>query len=729
MSKINVYSSSASNAIKVFDANSTGLKPDNAILVTTGTEPSNAIQINIGEKKFSSIAVNFGGSEPGPTPPGPTPPGPLPYPSVVIGDDEWTSENISWDDEGDGILRIDDYTINGVNYGTVYFYNKEAYKRLYNNIESIYPGWHIPSYEDVSLLANEVDNDSSSLRTTTGWNDDKNGTDLKGFHGAPFGYLTWEGEGTEIEYWDKGDSCIFWFHNEEYEDPDLQFDWTLNLLSDDTMNQSHDWSDVSYVPIRLVKNRSGDSHKVTVKPSTNGSVTATPSEGNPGTIVSLTNTPNNYYSFEKYNITGATLTGNSFEIGNSDVDVQGVFVADQYNVSYTNDGHGSLTGTLTTATGGMTTTLTATPNTHYNLNNITVTGGVVNGNVLTVTSNCTANASYVPKQYTVTYQTNGNGTLTGGVTTATGNSTTTLTATPNTHYSFSNYSVTGGTINGNTLTITANCTAKANFTMIQPYTLTLQQQTGGSIGSTKTTGYSGDTVTLSNTPSALYAFNSYSVTGGTLTNNVYTFGNQNGTAKANFTYTPVPASGQITRKNLTWTKQPFCYNDGGSGIKIINNPKYTFLHDGGASSVYNLPGPMYYYNYDAAERISRNISGWHLPTLNDWKTLTGFNQASQQFMSNETLQYWYSAYWYVDNYYNFSAIPYSQYSFMSASSGGKFGLDPRINTGAYGEWLWTSASASVAGWTIHIPGGRMEVGCYGNSDRTNTYLPMLLVKD
>lgn len=68
MSKINVYSSSASNAIKVFDASSTGLKPDNAILVTTGTEPSNAIQINIGDKKWSSIAVNFGGEEPGPEP-------------------------------------------------------------------------------------------------------------------------------------------------------------------------------------------------------------------------------------------------------------------------------------------------------------------------------------------------------------------------------------------------------------------------------------------------------------------------------------------------------------------------------------------------------------------------------------------------------------------------------------------------------------------------------------
>lgn len=728
MSKINVYSSSASNAIKVFDASSTGLKPDNAILVTTGTEPSNAIQINVGEKKWSSIAVNFGGSEPGPTPPGPTPPGPTPFPysTVVIGDDEWTSENISWDDNGEGIYKKENVVINGVNYGTVYFYNAEAALRLFNNIEEIYPGWHIATKDDVDTLITEVNEDNSSLRTTTGWNDDMNGTDSNGFHAEPLGNIYKE---DDYEEWNNvGESYDLWMNNLYEGNPD--FDCVEHLNKDNNFYIEWDIDDYnSYYPIRLVKKHSSDKHKITIKPSTNGSVSATPSEGNPGTVVTLSNTPNNYYSFEKYNITGATLTGNYFEIGNSDVDVQGVFVADKYNVSYTNDGHGSLTGTLTTATGGMTTTLTATPNTHYNLNNITVTGGIVNGNILTVTSNCTANASYVPKQYTVTYQTNGNGTLTGGVTTATGNSTTTLTATPNTHYSFSNYSVTGGTINGNILTITANCTAKANFTMIQPYTLTLQQQTGGSIGSTKTTGYSGDTVTLSNTPSALYAFNSYSVTGGTLTNNVYTFGNQNGTAKANFIYTPVPASGQITRKNLTWTKQPFCYNDGGSGIKIVNNPKYTFLHDGGASSVYNLPGPMYYYNYDAAERISRNISGWHLPTLDDWRTLTGFNQASQQFMSNDTLKYWYSAYWYVDNYYNFSAIPYSQYSFMSATSGGKFGLDPRINTGAYGEWLWTSASASVAGWTVHIPGGRMEVGCYGNSDRTNTYLPMLLVKD
>lgn len=728
MSKINVYSSSASNAIKVFDASSTGLKPDNAILVTTGTEPSNAIQINIGEQKWSSIAVNFGGSEPGPTPPGPTPPGPTPFPysTVVIGDDEWTSESISWDDGGDGIYKKENVVINGVNYGTVYFYNAEAALRLYNNIEEIYPGWHIATKDDVDTLITEVNDDNSSLRTTTGWNDDMNGTDSNGFHAEPLGNIYKEDD--YEEWYNIGESYGLWMNNLVEGNPD--FDCVEYLNKDNNFYIEWDIDDYnSYYQIRLVKKNSSDKHKITIKPSTNGSVSATPNEGNPGTLVTLSNTPNNYYSFEKYNITGATLTGNSFEIGDSDVDVQGVFVADQYNVSYTNDGHGSLTGTLTTATGGMTTTLTATPNTHYNLNNITVTGGTVNGNVLTVTSNCTANASYVPKQYTVTYQTNGNGTLTGGVTTATGNSTTTLTATPNTHYSFSNYSVTGGTINGNTLTITANCTAKANFTMIQPYTLTLQQQTGGSIGSTKTTGYSGDTVTLSNTPSALYAFNSYSVTGGTLTNNVYTFGNQNGTAKANFTYTPVPASGQITRKNLTWTKQPFCYNDGGSGIKIVNNPKYTFLHDGGASSVYNLPGPMYYYNYDAAERISRNISGWHLPTLNDWRTLTGFNQASQQFMSNDTLKYWYSAYWYVDNYYNFSAIPYSQYSYMSATSGGKFGLDPRINTGAYGEWLWTSASASVAGWTVHIPGGNMNVGCYGNSDRTNTYLPMLLVKD
>lgn len=174
MSKINVYSSSASNAIKVFDASSTGLKPDNAILVTTGTEPSNAIQINIGEQKWSSIAVNFGGQEP--TPPGPT------WKTVTVGDNVWMAENLKYDDGENGIF-ISAMKINGVDFGEQYYYNIEAVQR----ISASFPGWHIATYEDYNLLKNEVEGNCESLRSTSGWYAGNNGNNLKGFNAEPLG--------------------------------------------------------------------------------------------------------------------------------------------------------------------------------------------------------------------------------------------------------------------------------------------------------------------------------------------------------------------------------------------------------------------------------------------------------------------------------------------------------------------------------------------------------------
>ena len=60
---------------------------------------------------------------------------------------------------------------------------------------------------------------------------------------------------------------------------------------------------------------------------TNGTVTASPSEGINGTVVTLTNTPNSGYMFSSYTVTGATLNNNTFTINNSDVTVVGNFVA------------------------------------------------------------------------------------------------------------------------------------------------------------------------------------------------------------------------------------------------------------------------------------------------------------------------------------------------------------------------------------------------------------------
>ena len=64
---------------------------------------------------------------------------------------------------------------------------------------------------------------------------------------------------------------------------------------------------------------------------THGSVTASPSSGISGTEVTLTNTPASGYTFDSYSVTGATLKNtNQFDIGSSDVYVQGNFTAN-YN--------------------------------------------------------------------------------------------------------------------------------------------------------------------------------------------------------------------------------------------------------------------------------------------------------------------------------------------------------------------------------------------------------------
>lgn len=69
-------------------------------------------------------------------------------------------------------------------------------------------------------------------------------------------------------------------------------------------------------------------YRITILPSQNGSITSDKVSGEQGTLVTLSNMPNTHYSFGGYGITGATLTGNKFLIGQDDVSVQGSFIED-----------------------------------------------------------------------------------------------------------------------------------------------------------------------------------------------------------------------------------------------------------------------------------------------------------------------------------------------------------------------------------------------------------------
>lgn len=137
-----------------------------------------------------------------------------------------------------------------------------------------------------------------------------------------------------------------------------------------------------------------------------GTVSASVLTGCEYDTVTLSNTPDEDWYFSGYNITGATLTGNKFTFGNSDVTVEGVW-SDQPQIktlTLQTDGHGTLTANKVTGYEGDTVTLTPTYNTYYRFNNYSVTGGTVNGNTYTfgTATNQTAKANFKVNSFTAT---------------------------------------------------------------------------------------------------------------------------------------------------------------------------------------------------------------------------------------------------------------------------------------------------------------------------------------
>lgn len=249
-------------------------------------------------------------------------------------------------------------------------------------------------------------------------------------------------------------------------------------------------------------------HLLLLNQTTGGTITADKMSGVPGEIATLSNTPDSYYTFDNYSITGATLTGSQFEFGSTDVTAEATFLPTVYNVTLQTDGHGKISASKTTGHYGDTITLGQTASAEYNFNSYQITGAVLTGSQFELTgSNVTAKATYTQKVYTLTLQTDGHGKLVASKTTGHKGDTVTLTPTHNTYYRFNNYSQTGGSISNNTFTFgSQNATAKANFTAnkftasgrwLLPYT-----STGGSNSQFPITEVSLCQYKTSNTPAS-----------------------------------------------------------------------------------------------------------------------------------------------------------------------------------------------------------------------------------
>jgi uncharacterized protein (TIGR02145 family) len=108
---------------------------------------------------------------------------PIVLEEVLIGNTTWKTKNLAIDDGEEGIIKVDNVTANGVNFGTQYYYTWQAALRIAEGIE----GWRLPVQGELEELLSYAGTDGNKLKSTRGWDNSLNGTDEYGFNLLPVG--------------------------------------------------------------------------------------------------------------------------------------------------------------------------------------------------------------------------------------------------------------------------------------------------------------------------------------------------------------------------------------------------------------------------------------------------------------------------------------------------------------------------------------------------------------
>ena len=136
-------------------------------------------------------------------------------------------------------------------------------------------------------------------------------------------------------------------------------------------------------------------HHVYTSSEGHGSISASPMSGKKNTLITLSNTPDQYYIFSKYTLNNVDLAGSSFLMPDEDAYVRGYFQPDVRTITVTQPSHGTITAPAS-AQIGSTVTLSCTPDSGYALNYFTVNGTQIQGNTFVMpASNVTVSASLV----------------------------------------------------------------------------------------------------------------------------------------------------------------------------------------------------------------------------------------------------------------------------------------------------------------------------------------------
>lgn len=117
--------------------------------------------------------------------------------------------------------------------------------------------------------------------------------------------------------------------------PDTHYHFGSYTLTGATLKNANQF-DIANSDVSVVGNFIEDTkYTVTCTNDGHGTITASPTSNYSGSTVTLSNTPNSGYTFDKYTLisgTGASISGNTLTIGTSNVTVRGDFkTVDPYN--------------------------------------------------------------------------------------------------------------------------------------------------------------------------------------------------------------------------------------------------------------------------------------------------------------------------------------------------------------------------------------------------------------
>lgn len=193
-----------------------------------------------------------------------------------------------------------------------------------------------------------------------------------------------------------------------------------------------------------------------------GYIEASNTDGYPGELNVLTGVPaSDVYKFSGFNITGASLTGNEFKYGNSNVSAEALFEHSRDLTLISNE-HATLSADKMTGFSGDVVTVDATTDEGWYFTGLNITGATATGNQFTfVGEDVTAEGLYTDQGFPITYESDEHVSITGDNIYIPGSTGITLQTGYDTYYRISGYEVTGGTVENGVLIPTGPCTARA----------------------------------------------------------------------------------------------------------------------------------------------------------------------------------------------------------------------------------------------------------------------------